>query len=62
MARLMADLGENREISYPDITTKAKAQAYIGLDMKKLREEKKVFLENIVPEWINSGKEREKDY
>ncbi len=61
-ARLLADLGENREVPYPDITTKAKAQAYIGLDMKKLREEKEVFLENIVPQWINTGKEREKSY
>lgn len=61
-ARLLADLGENREIPYPDITSKAKAQAYIGLDMKKLRAEKKVFIENIIPQWINTGKEREKSY
>jgi len=61
-ARLLADLGENREIPYPEITTKAKAQAYIGLDMKNLMEEKELFLENIVPQWINTGKEREKSY
>ena len=62
IARLSADLGDNREIPYPDISTKAKAQDYIGLDMKKLSEEKKVFLGNIVPQWINTGKEREKSY
>ena len=62
IARLSAGVGDNREIPYPDISTKAKAQEYIGLDMKKLREEKKVFLENIVPQWINTGKEREKSY
>ena len=59
-ARLLADLGENREIQYPDISSKAKAQEYIGLDMNKLNEEKKAFLKNIVPQWINTGKEREK--
>ncbi len=59
-ARLLADLGENMEIPYPDISSKAKVQAYIGLDMKKLKEEKKVFLDNAVPQWKNAGKEREK--
>ena len=62
LARLMADLGENREISYPDISTKAKAQDYIGLDMKKLNDEKKIFLESVAPQWTNTGKEREKSY
>ncbi len=59
LARVLADLGENREIPYPDISTKEKAQALIGLDMKKLRDEKKIFVENVVPEWIRTGKERE---
>jgi nitrite reductase (cytochrome c-552) len=56
LARLMASLGDNREIPYPDISTKAKAQEYIGLNVKKLNEEKKVFLENIVTKWINAGR------
>ena len=61
-ARLLADLGENREIPYPDILTKAKAQAFIGLDMKKLNEEKQDFLKTIVPQWMNAAKEREATY
>ena len=62
LSRLLASLGYNEEIPYPDISTKAKAQEYIGLDMKTLTTEKETFLRTIVPEWIREGKEREKDY
>lgn len=62
MARLLASLGYNQEVQYPDISTKAKAQEYIGLDMNKLRAEKKVFIETVIPEWIKTGQEREKGY
>ncbi len=62
LARLLASLGYNQEIPYPDISTKAKAQAYIGLDMKKLNEEKKIFLETVVPGWVKAGEERETGY
>jgi len=62
LARVLAALGENKEVPYPDISTKEKAQALIGLDMKKLKEEKRGFLENVVPQWIKSGEEREKGY
>lgn len=62
LARLLASLGVNDEVPYPDISTKAKAQAYIGLDMKKLGAEKKIFLENVLPQWIEAGLEREEGY
>lgn len=62
MARLLASLGYNREIPYPDISTKSKAQEFIGLDMKTLNDEKKVFLETLLPKWIKAGLEREKGY
>jgi len=62
LARLLASLDYNREIPYPDIITKARAQEYIGLEMKKLNEEKRIFLETVLPEWIRTGKEREKEY
>jgi len=57
LARILGD-----EIPYPDISTKAKAQTYIGLEMGKYRADKKIFLENIIPQWINEGAEREKEY
>jgi len=51
LSRLLASLGYNQEVQMPDITTKLKAQEYIGLDMKKLETEKSEFLNNIVREW-----------
>ena len=62
LARLLASLGYNNEIPYPDISTKAKAQAFIGLDMKKLNTEKKIFLETIIPQWDKIGRDREIGY
>ncbi|MDW3196793.1 MAG: ammonia-forming cytochrome c nitrite reductase [Cytophagales bacterium] len=59
LARLLADLGFTDEVPYPDITTKAKAQAFAGLDMEKLEKEKAVFKENIIPKWLEEAKERE---
>ncbi len=62
LARLLATLGHNEEIPYPDISTKAKAQKYIGLDMDKLNSEKQIFLKTLVPEWDKEAKKREKTY
>jgi len=62
LARTLAELGFTKELPYPDITTKAKAQAFIGLDMKKLNSEKKLFIEQVIPKWIKVGEEREKTY
>lgn len=62
LAKLLVKLGHSGEVPYPDISTKAKAQAFIGLDMKKLKEEKQEFLETIVPKWEQTAAEREKQY
>jgi nitrite reductase (cytochrome c-552) len=62
LARLLASMGHNAEIPYPDIETKAKAQAFIGLKMEQLNSEKQEFLKTIVPKWIEEGKEREKSH
>lgn len=62
LARLLADLGFNEAIPYPDISTKTKAQKFIGLDMEKLNKEKQDFLNTIVPKWMKEAKEREKTY
>jgi nitrite reductase (cytochrome c-552) len=59
IALVAADLGHNGPIPVADVSTKAKAQAYIGLDMDKLIQEKKEFLENLVSEWQKEAKERE---
>jgi len=58
LARLLASLGHLDAIPYPDIETKAKAQAFIGLDMKKLNAEKSLFREQVLPEWVREGERR----
>jgi nitrite reductase (cytochrome c-552) len=62
LSRLLASKGLNEEIPYPDISTKAKAQALIGLDMKKLTAEKTAFLSDVLPKWKAIAKERESRY
>lgn len=52
LSRLLAGLGYNKELPYPDISTKEKAQRFIGLDMEKLQSEKQEFLTKVVPEWV----------
>jgi nitrite reductase (cytochrome c-552) len=59
LARLLARLGKNEEIPYPDLATKARAQQYIGLQMDQLNREKQEFLKTVVPVWDQKGKERE---
>ncbi len=59
LARVLASLGHNDEIQYPDISTKEKAQKYIGLDMAMLQAEKALFKRKIVPQWTDEAKHRE---
>ncbi len=62
LARLLAKLGYNLEVPYPDISTKAKAQEYLGLDMKSLNAEKQLFIKTVVPTWIEQAQKRESTY
>ncbi|MGV8830270.1 MAG: ammonia-forming cytochrome c nitrite reductase [Breznakibacter sp.] len=62
LTRLLAQLGYNQEVEIPDISTKALAQKYIGLDMAQLNAEKKSFLETTVPQWLEQAKQRESNY
>ncbi|MBN1339955.1 MAG: ammonia-forming cytochrome c nitrite reductase [Bacteroidales bacterium] len=59
LARLLSTLGHNEEVPYPDITTKAKAQEFIGLPMEKLIKEKEDFKINLLPRWLEEAKKRE---
>jgi nitrite reductase (cytochrome c-552) len=51
LARLLATLGWNKEVTYPDIDTKEKAQKFVGLDMETLQTEKAAFVKNVLPQW-----------
>ncbi len=44
------------DVQMPDLSTKDKAQAYIGLDMKKLKENKENWIQTVVPKWVEKAK------
>ena len=60
IAKVLAKHGFIGDVPMPDISTKAKAQAYIGLDMSKLVAKKRSFLDEIVPKWITDAKQKGK--
>ena len=60
LSKVLAKHGFIGDVPMPDISTKEKAQAYIGLDMKKLNDKKQRFLKEIVPKWIGEAKKNGK--
>ena len=62
LARVLAELGHTSEVPLPDISTKSKAQEFIGLGMDELNREKGQFLKQVVPEWLKKAEDREKGY
>jgi nitrite reductase (cytochrome c-552) len=60
IGKILAKHGFTGDVPMPDISTKAKAQAFIGLDMNTLKAKKKKFLETIVPKWIKDAKAKGK--
>lgn len=46
-------------VQMPDISTKEKAQKFIGLDMEKFISDKTVFLETVVPQWDKASEDRQ---
>lgn len=45
-----------KDIAIPDISTKEKAQKYIGLDMESLSNKKREWVGKVIPEWIQKAK------
>ena len=62
IVRVLARRGYTDEIPLPDISTKAKAQEYLGLNMEKFRAEKKEFMETVVPKWDEQAEARQAAY
>jgi len=52
LAEIIIGTGAQYPIQMPDISTKAKAQAYIGLDMAALYQQKNVFKTDVLPDWV----------
>ena len=62
LARVLSKYGFNEELPYPDISTKAKAQEYIGLPVDKLEADKNTFLLEVVPGWDEKAAKRQATY
>ncbi|GAM75049.1 cytochrome c552 precursor [Vibrio ishigakensis] len=52
LIRLLATKGITDEVQIPDISTKEKAQAALGMDMDGMNAEKEHFLKTVVPKWM----------
>ena len=57
VSKVLAKNGYTGDVPMPDISTKAKAQEYIGLDMDAERAAKEKFLKITVPAWLEKAKE-----
>lgn len=62
LVRLLARLGQVDELKYPDLSTKEKAQKYIGIDLQELNQQKAKFKEVIIPQWVKQAKSRESEW
>ncbi|KAF0150802.1 MAG: cytochrome c nitrite reductase catalytic subunit NrfA [Ignavibacteria bacterium] len=59
LALLLTKKGVKYPIAFPDISTKDKAQKFIGLKMEELKADKKNLINNVFPEWDKKAKERQ---
>ncbi|MCI0473325.1 MAG: ammonia-forming cytochrome c nitrite reductase subunit c552, partial [Ignavibacteria bacterium] len=55
---LLMKLNVKLPIQMPDISSKSKAQQYIGLNMDSLYKAKSVFLNEVMPQWDKAALER----
>ena len=62
LVRLLATKGITEPVQIPDISTKAKAQEALDMDMEKMNTDKKHFLETVVQDWDKAAAEREATY
>ncbi len=62
LAQLLGQKGVKQPIAYPDTSTKAKAQAAMGMDMKKMNADKAEFKKTELPKWDAEAAKREATY
>lgn len=58
MMEMFAKMGKQPPV-IPDLSTKEKAQQFIGLDMPKLFQSKDEFIKTILPQWDKAAEERQ---
>lgn len=56
ISKILVSHGYTEDVPLPDISTKEKAQQYIGFDMNAERSAKDKFLKEVVPEWLKKAK------
>lgn len=56
LSRVLARHGYTEAVPLPDVSTKEKAQRYIGLDPEQLEHSKAEFMRTIVPKWVEEAK------
>lgn len=59
IALVLVKRGVKYPVALPDVSTKEKAQKYIGFDVKEAKEDKANFLKTTVVEWDKKAKERQ---
>jgi len=57
ISKVLAKLGYTDDVILPDISSKAKAQKYIGLDMDQLNKDKAEFKKTVIPQWLKKARE-----
>ncbi|GAA4652223.1 hypothetical protein GCM10023116_45070 [Kistimonas scapharcae] len=58
IARVLAKHGVTDPVAMPDLSTKEKAQTYIGLNVEKLKADKEAFKENVLPKWDEEARQK----
>lgn len=56
LARVLAKHGYTDAVPMPDVSTKEKAQRYIGLDPETMESNKAKFMNTVVPQWVEAAK------
>jgi len=57
VSKVLAHLGYTGDVPLPDLSTKEKAQKYIGLDIPAEKVAKQKFLDTVIPDWLKKAKE-----
>jgi nitrite reductase (cytochrome c-552) len=59
LTKILSAHGFLEEVPLPDLSSKEKAQRFVGLDMAELNAEKAMFLQTVVPSWEEKARKRE---
>ena len=62
LQKILFSLNFKHEVTWPDIDSKVKAQAFIGIDMRSLNDDKKSFLNGLAKDWWNQSSHMDAAY